>query len=259
MEPIKQLSRSVAGRTVLITGAASGMGRAEAHLFAAEGAKVAVTDLDQARVDHVVDEIRAGGGEAQGWALDVRDDARMAHVVGATVQAFGGLDILINNAGLALICPIDGDDYDISWTVSMDVLLNAHMKLIRMALPYLRQSDAARVINIASTEGLGATPMNSAYVAAKHGVIGLTRGLAAEIATDTLTVNCICPGPIRTGITDGIPEDHKQKYARRRVPLARYGHPEEVAHIVLSVALPAASYLNGVAIPVDGGMIIKNA
>ena len=124
------------------------------------------------------------------------------------------------------------------------------------------QAQLLEDFRVVSTEGLGATPGNSPYVAAKHGVIGLTRALACDLGRDDdtdITVNCICPGPIRTGITAGIPEEHKTIYAKRRVPLRRYGIPEEVANMTLSVVLPAASFLNGVHIPVDGGMTIKNA
>ena len=141
-------------------------------------------------------------------------------------------------------------------------MLTSHQRAIRAALPYMRKAKFGRIVNVASTEGLGATPGNSPYVAAKHGVIGLTRGLACDLGREEdidITVNCICPGPIRTGITAGIPEEHKTIYAKRRVPLRRYGIPEEVANMTLSVVLPAASFLNGVFIPVDGGLTIKNA
>ena len=138
-------------------------------------------------------------------------------------------------------------------------MLTSHQRAIRAALPYMRKNGWGRIVNIASTEGLGATPGNSPYVAAKHGVIGLTRGLAVDLGREGITVNCICPGPIITGITSGIPDEHKEIYAKRRVPLRRYGIPEEVANMTLSLVLPAASFLNGVHIPVDGGMSIKNA
>ena len=133
------------------------------------------------------------------------------------------------------------------------------MRLIRAALPWLRQSDSARIVNIASTEGLGATKYGSPYSAAKTGVIGLTRALAVELGPEGITVNCICPGPIRTGMTAGIPEDAKAEFARRRVALKRYAEPEEVAQMTVSLCLPAASFLTGTTIPVDGGMTIKNA
>jgi 3-oxoacyl-[acyl-carrier protein] reductase len=113
-------------------------------------------------------------------------------------------------------------------------------------------------VNIASTEGLGATAGISPYTASKHGVVGLTRGLAVELGARGVTVNCICPGPIHTGMTAAIPDDAKRKFARRRVPLRRYGDPEEVAHMTLALVLPAASFVNGVAIPVDGGLRVQN-
>ncbi|MEQ8281234.1 MAG: SDR family NAD(P)-dependent oxidoreductase [Parvibaculum sp.] len=259
MEPIRKLSRSIKGKVALVTGAASGMGRATAHVFAGEGAKVAVLDLRQERIDAVVAEIKAEGGEAHGWALDVADAAGIVRVVKEVEARFGGLDILVNNAGLSTFCGIAEEGYEESWARALDVMLTAHMRFVRAALPSLKKSGEGRIVNVASTEGFGATPGNSTYVAAKHGVIGLTRALAVELGREGVTCNCICPGPIRTGITADIPDEHKEIFAKRRVPLRRYGDPEEVAHVTLSVVLPASSYLNGVAIPVDGGMLVKNA
>ena len=259
MEPIQKLSRSIKGKVALVTGAASGMGRATAHVFAAEGAKVALLDLRQARVDAVVAEIEAEGGEAHGWALDVADAEGIIRVVKEIEARFGGRDILVNNAGLSTFCGIAEEGYEESWARALEVMLTAHMRFVRAALPLLKKSGEGRIVNVASTEGFGATPGNSTYVAAKHGVIGLTRALAVELGREGVTCNCICPGPIRTGITEGIPDEHKEIFAKRRVPLRRYGDPEEVAHVTLSVVLPASSYLNGVAIPVDGGMLVKNA
>ena len=131
--------------------------------------------------------------------------------------------------------------------------------LIREALPYLLQSNSGRIVNISSTEGLGATPRISPYTSAKHGVIGLTRSLAVELGSKGITVNCICPGPINTSMTKNIPQNDKEIYARRRVPLKRYGDPEEVAHATLSLCLPASSFINGAVLPVDGGLTIKRA
>jgi 3-oxoacyl-[acyl-carrier protein] reductase len=259
MDPIKKLSRSVKGRAVLVTGAASGMGRATAHLFAQEGAIVAATDINQAGLASVIDEIKAEGGRAEGWPLDVFDTAAIKRVVGEVAGRLSRLDILINNAGFTAFRKLDADGFDEVWARALGGLLTAQQILVRAALPFLRKSDAARIVNIASTEGLGATPGDSPYVVAKTGVIGLTRALAVDLGPEGITVNCICPGPIRTGLTDPIPEQHKEIFAKRRTALKRYGFPEEVAHITFSLCLPAASYITGAVIPVDGGLMIRNA
>jgi len=259
MPRLSQLSRSIEGRVSLVTGAASGMGRATAHLFADEGAHVVVTDLDAEGVDAVVREIQEAGGSAAGWTMDVSDAVRIGEVVEEAAAHFGGLDHVINNAGISRFSPIDADDYESHWAKSLDVLLTAHTRVIRAALSHLRRSDAGRIVNIASTDGLGATKFGSPYTAAKHGVIGLTRSLAVELGREAITVNCICPGPIRTGMTEPIPEAAKEAFAKRRTALGRYAEPEEVAHGTLNFCLPASQYMTGTVLPVDGGLTIKNA
>jgi len=257
-EPLT-LSRSVSGLTVLVTGAASGMGRATAQVFAAEGANVAVTDYNLDGAQAVAEAIRAGGGAAQAWGLDVTDPKAIKDVVDDVAKRFGGLDIVVNNAGVSSPHPIDGEGYEEAWVRSLAVLLSAQQRVIRAALPHLRRSKCPRIVNIASTEALGATARNSPYSAAKAGVTGLTRALAVELGREGITVNCICPGPILTGMTEAIPEADKQTFAQRRTALRRYGRPEEVAHMTLSLALPAASYITGTVIPVDGGLMARNA
>jgi 3-oxoacyl-[acyl-carrier protein] reductase len=260
MDHCPPLSRSIAGRVAIVTGAASGMGRATAMLFASEGASVAVTDLDQNACDAIVAEIAASGGTARAYALDVANHDAIKSVVADVAKDFGGIDIVVNNAGISAFCPLDaGDDYDGMWDRAVAILLTAHQRMVRAALPWLRKSDAARIVNIASTEALGATPGDTPYVAAKTGVTGLTRGMAVDLGKEGITVNCICPGPIRTGMTSNVPEDDKALYARRRTALRRYGRPEEVAHMTLSLVLPAASFITGAVIPVDGGLMARNA
>ena len=256
---VPHLSRSVADRVVLITGAASGMGRATAFVFAREGAIVAVTDRDIAGAEAVAADISAEGGQARAWALDVSDAQSITRVVNEIGARFGRLDIVVNNAGISKPMKLDDDGYDAHFEQHLVILLTAHQRIIRAALPLLRASDAARIINIASTEGLGATRGLSAYSAAKAGVIGLTRSLAVELGREGITVNCICPGPIETGMTASIADADKATYAERRTALRRYGDPAEVAHITLSLALPAASYITGTIIPVDGGLMARNA
>jgi 3-oxoacyl-[acyl-carrier protein] reductase len=259
MSDFKQLSRSVRDLAVLVTGAASGMGRATARVFAAEGARVAVTDVSVDATKAVVDGIIASGGTAKAWTLDVADRDNIKTVVNDIAKNFGGLDIIVNNAGISVRAAIDDDGYDEAWTKGIAVMLTAHQRIIRAALPYLRQSKSPRIVNIASTEALGATALHSPYSAAKAGVVGLTRSLAVELGRDGITVNCICPGPITTGMTARISDEHKAIYARRRTALGRYGAPEEVAHMTLSLCLPAASFLTGAVIPVDGGLMARNA
>lgn len=249
-------SRSIAGRVVIVTGAASGMGRATAKLFAAEGAHVAVTDLDLAACEAVAKEC---GVNARTYALDVADKDMITRVVTQIAEDFGGIDILVNNAGASSFCALDDDAYEDVWHRAVAVMLTAHQRMVRAALPWLRKSDAARIVNIASTEGLGATPGDTPYVAAKTGVTGLTRGLAVDLGPEGITVNCVCPGPIRTAMTDKVPDEHKTIFAKRRTALRRYGEPEEVAHMTLSLVLPAASYITGAVIPVDGGLMARNA
>ncbi|MEE2610507.1 MAG: SDR family oxidoreductase, partial [Acidobacteriota bacterium] len=189
MPRLTQLSRSIAGRTALVTGAASGMGRATAHLFADEGAAVAVTDVNSDGAEAVAAEIDAAGGRARAWALDVSDAARCRAVVDEVAGEFGGLDILINNAGISIGVPTESEDsvWEPAWDKSIAVMLTAQARLIRLALPHLLASEGGRVVNIASTEGLGASAGAHPYTAAKHGVIGLTRSLAVELGRRGVT------------------------------------------------------------------------
>jgi 3-oxoacyl-[acyl-carrier protein] reductase len=259
MSDVKQLSRSVKGLTVLVTGAASGMGRATALVFAADGAHVAVTDFSAQGAQSVASEIAASGGSARAWKLDVANRDEITAVVNEAAAHFGGLDIVVNNAGISVRVAIDDDGYEEAWAKGLEVMLTAHPRVIRAALPHLRKSKSPRIVNIASTEALGATALHSPYSAAKAGVTGLTRSLAVELGRDGITVNCICPGPIATPMTARISDEHKAIYARRRTALGRYGAPEEVAHMTLSLCLPAASFLTGAVIPVDGGLMARNA
>ncbi len=254
--------RSIRGRVALVTGAASGMGLATARLLAAEGARVILTDLDQGRCDAAAAAIRAEGVAADilPLALDVGSAEAIAQVAAAITARFGVLDILVNNAGIYGFESIDAPDaYEAMWARCLDVMLTGQQRLIRATLPMLRKSDAARIVNIASTEGLGATPGNSAYVAAKHGVIGLTRAFAVDLGPEGITVNCICPGAVNTGMTSGFADDRKAVFARRRIALRRYAEPAEIAHMTLSLVLPAASYVTGATLVVDGGLTVRNA
>ncbi len=256
-------SRSISGRVAIVTGAASGMGRATAHLFSDEGARVAVVDRDLDGVQRVVDEITAVGGLAAGFIVDLADERAITALPARIRQTLGPVDIIVNNAGVSRPAALTGDEWAASWQQSIAVNLTAQALMVRACHDDLTRPDlvgrgGGRVVNVASTEGLGATRYMSPYTVSKHGVVGLTRSLALEYGETGVTVNCICPGPILTGMTEAIPDEARTRFARRRVPLRRYGDPEEVAHITLSIVLPAASYLTGAVIPVDGGLTVQN-
>jgi len=263
MSKLSKLSRSVAGARVIVTGAGSGMGRATAHVFADEGALVVVVDRSSDGVAQVVEEIVGvyGEGACVGIAGDVSDPVSRQAIIQRCLDAFGGIDVLVNNAGISAVSSVfsQEDDFLAAWDATLAINLSAHVHLARLALPYLLQApNGGRIINIASTEAIVATPGLAAYTAAKHGVVGLTKSLAGELGRHNVTVNAVCPGPIRTNMTADITEEAKEVYARRRVPLRRYGDPEEVAHMTVNLAMPCSSFVNGATVIVDGGMTIKH-
>jgi 3-oxoacyl-[acyl-carrier protein] reductase len=261
MTRLGRLDRSVDGRVALITGAASGMGRATAHVFADEGARVALVDKDGDGVARVAAEIEdsTGSDRVMGRALDVTDRSALERLVQDVVERWGGIDCLVNNAGVSLVSSLLQDDgFEDAWQRTLDVNLTAYVALSRLVVPHMRSRGFGRIVNIASTESIVATAGIAAYSASKAGVTGLTRSMAVELGRHGITVNCICPGPIVTGMTAAISEDVKDSYAKRKVPLRRYGEPEEVAHMTLSLCLPAASFTNGATLVVDGGMTIRH-
>lgn len=272
--PLSTLGRDIDGRVAVVTGAGSGIGRAVAHLLSDLGARVAAADIDAARVAAVEAELReAGDRVAKAFVVDLADAAATRRFAQEVLDHFGDVDILVNNAGVPSGAPgrvlsiIGGDEepllwlqdeFERDWQKNLAVNLMAQVRLVRAFGPSLRRHGEGRVVNIASTEGSGATLFNTPYVAAKHACVGLTRALAVELASQGVCVNCVQPGPIRTGITDWIPEKHKDTYAKRLVPMRRYGLPEEVAQIVAALCMPAMRWINGAVVAADGGLLANN-
>ena len=250
--------RSVDGRVVLVTGAGSGMGRATALLLGASGAQVACWDIDAGSASKTAADARDGGGAAVPCRVDVADASSVEEALEATRDELGPVDALVNNAGVSMPAAMDSPDWAETWQRTLAVNLTGPANVLRACVADLKRNGDGRVVNIASTEALGATRYIGAYTASKHGLVGFTRSAALELAEYGITVNCVCPGSVHTGMTSVIPDDHKQRFARRRVPLRRYGEPTEVAHMILSLLLPAASYTTGAVLAVDGGLTVQN-
>jgi NAD(P)-dependent dehydrogenase (short-subunit alcohol dehydrogenase family) len=246
----------LAGSHAVVTGGSRGIGLAIAHRLASLGASLSLIGRDRARLFAAVQSL-PDGARCDAHVCDVADARAVERAFAAIAKTGHKASILVNNAGVATGARLAQTD-DALWAETIGASLSGAFHCSRAALPALLEARAGRIVNVASTAGLVGYPYVAAYCAAKHGVVGLTRALAVELGARGVTVNCICPGPIRTGMTDAIPEEMKTKFARRRVPLRRYGDPEEVAHMTLSLALPASSYVNGAVIPVDGGLLVQN-
>jgi NAD(P)-dependent dehydrogenase (short-subunit alcohol dehydrogenase family) len=249
----------IEGKAALITGAASGIGEATAELFAREGAQVMLADLQDDLGHAVVERIRAAGGTAEYVHCDVSVSEDVGAMVRATVDRFGRLDILYNNAGLArggTITEISEDD----WDLVIDVDLKSVYLGCKHAIPEMRKTGGGSIISTASIAGLRGSPRLNAYSAAKAGVVNLTRSIAGEAGAFGIRVNCICPGIIVTPIWRqvGVMLDEQQEALlqamSRRVLLQRVGMPEDVARGALFLASDDASYITGHALVIDGGL-----
>lgn len=263
MPRLSRLSRSLQDARVVVTGAGSGMGRATAHLFADEGARVLVVDWNSDAASAVATEIVSAHGEGRAVAVgaDVSSHEDRERIIRTCVGSLGGVDVLVNNAGISRVTSVFSPDTEFTenWDATLAVNLTAQAHLVRLALPHLMNApDGGRVINIASTEAHVATGGLAAYTASKHGVVGLTKSLAVELGRHNVTVNAVCPGPIDTGMTAAIPQDRRDRYSRIKVPLRRYGDPEEVAHMTVSIALPSMRYMTGAVVLVDGGLVANH-
>jgi NAD(P)-dependent dehydrogenase (short-subunit alcohol dehydrogenase family) len=243
----------LAGRKAIITGAASGIGAASARAFAAEGAQVLAVDLDQA----VLEAALAGCG-VRLLACNVAEDGAAEAIVAEAAGAFGGLDILFNNAGVASSV-LTADLSDAEWDRVIGVNLRAVFRLSRAAIPHLIRSPAGRIINTSSVMAEGTDFGLSAYCASKAGVAGLTRTLALELGKWGVTANYLMPGAIRTGMTaplwDARPE-LADVWARKSV-LRRLGAPDDLAKAAVFLASDDAAFITGQGLAVDGGLTLR--
>ncbi len=248
-------------RVALITGAGRGIGRATALRFAAEGARVAVNDVDEEAGREAVAAIEQAGGEAIFVPADVTDRAQVEAMVNHVVGRWGRLDILINNAGItrdALAVRVKGDEVHLmeegAWDAVIDVNLKGTFLCAQAAAVPMIRRQYGKIVNTASIGMLGNVGQAN-YSASKAGVVGLTRTLALELARYGINVNCIAPGAVETRMTAAIPEKIKEGLLRR-IPFRRMAAPEEVAALHLFLASDEAAYITGQVIFIDGGMSV---
>jgi 3-oxoacyl-[acyl-carrier protein] reductase len=249
-----RISVDLSQRPAIVTGAARGLGRQIACSLAAAGAKVACVDINTDTLQETISCIRSSGGTAEPIACDVTDSARVGEVVDQVVKLWGGLQILVNNAGITrdnLLVRMKDDQ----WDAVLNINLKGTFLFTRAAARPMMKGRGGRIINIASVSGLMGNPAQANYSASKAGVIGLTRTVAKELASRSITVNAVAPGFIATDMTAALGEELLAKI-REEIPLGRLGDPQDVADAVLFLASDAASFITGHVITVDGGLTV---
>ena len=245
----------LAGKVALITGAGGGMGRVAAERFAAEGAKVAVVDVEENQ--EVVEAIRTSGGEAIAVAADVRDSDAVHHAVDRTMSAFGALHVLYNNAGVSL-----GDDDDAvstpesTWELKMDVNVKGLWQCCKAGIPAMLDSGGGSIINVASfVAHLGAATPQLAYTTSKGAVLSMTREIAVIYARQGIWANALCPGPVLTPLlAKYLNTDERRNRRLVHIPMGRFGEAEEMVNGALFLASDESSYMTGQSLLIDGGI-----
>lgn len=249
--------KSLENKVAIITGAGSGIGKAGAVLFAREGAKVVVSDIDKKNGEGVVAEITGSGGDAHFIAADSSSAEDNARLVEETVKKYGRLDIAVNNAGIGGPLGATGDYPVDGWQKVIDINLSGVFYAMRYQIPAMLKNGGGSIINMASILGGTGTRMSPAYVAAKHGVVGLTKAAALEYADKNIRVNAIGPGYIRTPlVVNSLDEDTLNALVSLH-PIGRLGEAEEIAEMMLWLASSKASFVTGAYYPVDGGYLAQ--
>ncbi len=248
-------------KVALVTGAGSGIGQATALLFAAEGAKVAVADVDSARIEDTVNIIKTNGGEALALQVDATNSSQVETAVAKVVSVYGRIDILFNNVGTVLIREL-ADTTEDEWDTILRTNLKSAFLFSKYTLPHMRRQGGGAIVNTGSELGLVGAPSYTAYCASKAGIVLLTKALALECAKWKVRVNCICPGATQTRMLDTEIAHYSDKESITKsiienIPVGRIAKPKEIAQAVLYLASDASSYMTGATLSVDGGTTAK--
>ncbi|MFD2935727.1 SDR family NAD(P)-dependent oxidoreductase [Spirosoma flavum] len=250
------MDKDLQGKTALITGAASGIGKAIALLYGQHGANVMVSDIDEVQGQQVVEQITATGANARFFKADVSDSAQCRQLVQETVSAFGSLDIACNNAGIGGEMNLTADYSLEGWHQIINVNLNSVFFCLKYELEVMLTQGAGVIVNMASILGQVGTPGSPGYVTAKHGIIGLTQTAAIEYAPKGIRINAVGPGYIDTPLLSQLSTEVKEQLVSLH-PIGRLGKAEEVAELVIWLSSAKASFVTGSYYPVDGGYLAK--
>ena len=252
--------RGLAGKVVVVTGAGRGMGAAMAERLAAEGARVAVTDLDgdtaQATAKALNHEMPSNApGSAAGFRLDITDAAEVTARIDEITSTLGPIDALVNNAGWDKLSPFLETDEDL-WDRLIDINLRGPIRMVKAVLPGMVERRSGRIVNIASDAGRVGSTGEAVYSACKAGIIGFTKTVAREVARSGITVNTVCPGPTATPLLESMVGEHEKliEALKRGIPLGRLGEPEDVAPAVAFLISDDAGFITGQTLSVSGGL-----